>query len=104
MVSVDVIELVTNEGTKLGLRYAKVLGITLGAMDIIELDTYDGSDIGKSEFSTDENVDRKFEGLLLKAWLGSVVGLEFWRVIDTTLGVIEGLILGTYSGIELGLS
>ena len=44
-----------------------MLGITLGAMDGIEIDTYDGSDIGKSECSTDENVDRKFEGLLLKA-------------------------------------
>ena len=43
-----------------------MFGITLGAMDGIELGKYDGPDIGKSECSTDETVDRKFEGFLLK--------------------------------------
>ena len=36
------IDIVTNKGTKLGLRYGRVLGITLGDMDGFELGTYDG--------------------------------------------------------------
>ena len=41
-----------------------MLGTTLGALDGIPLVTYDGSDLGSSECSTDETADGKFEGLL----------------------------------------
>ena len=47
------LDIVTNKGTKLGLRYGRVLGKTLGAMDGDPLGTYDGSDLGSSQFPTD---------------------------------------------------
>ena len=46
--SLDVIEFVTNEVTKLGLRDGRVIRKTLGAMDGLSLVTYDGSDVGSS--------------------------------------------------------
>ena len=77
-----------------------MLGITLGVMDVLELVKYDGSEIGSSECSTDGTADGKFEGLLLLVQLGSVVGLEFGRVIGTTVVVLDGIILVTYVVIE----
>ena len=47
-VSVYVFELGTNEVAKLGLRYGRVLGKTLGAVDGLPLGTYDVSDLGLS--------------------------------------------------------
>ena len=57
-------------------------------MDGIELGKYDDSDIGSSQCSTDETVDKTVEIVLLKVLLGSVAGLDFGRVLDTTLVVI----------------
>ena len=39
------------------------------------------------------------EVLLLSVQLVSVVGLEFWRLFVTTLGLLNGLIIVTYVGI-----
>ena len=43
--SVYVLELDTNEGTKLGLRDVIVLGTILGTMYGLDISTYDGSDL-----------------------------------------------------------
>ena len=72
-------------------------------MDRPSLVTFNGSELGSSKCSSDGNMDGKSEGLLLGDLLGSVVRLEFERVIETTLGVLEVILLGTYFGIELGL-
>ena len=37
-----------------------VLVTTLGAMDVPPIGTYDGSDIGSSEYSSGGNIDGKF--------------------------------------------
>ena len=47
-VSIYVFELGTNEGDKLGLKYGRVLGKTIGAADGLPLGTYDVSDLGLS--------------------------------------------------------
>ena len=73
-------------------------------MDGLPLGTYDGSYIVSPECSTDGTIYGKFKGLLLRARLVSVVGLEFGRVIGTTLEVLDGILLGTYVLIYIVLS
>ena len=41
---------------------------------------------------------------MLKNKLGSVAGLEFGRVLGTSIVFIDGLIIGTYVAIVLGTS
>ena len=65
---------------------------------------YYGSELGSSDCSTYGNAYGKFEGLLLRVRLVSIVGIEFGRVLGTTLGVLDRLLLGKYVGIELGYS
>ena len=36
--------------------------------------------------------------------IGSVVELDFGRVLGKTIGFLDGILLGTYVGIELGFS
>ena len=79
-----------------------MLGITLGYLDVTELCTYKGSELESSKRSTDNIVYGKFDCLLIQFQLGSVVGLEFVRVLGTTLGVTDRILPGTYLGIDKG--
>ena len=48
-------------------RYrTSVLGITLGDLNVLDIGTYDGSELGLSKYSTDGTVDGNIEGLLLQ--------------------------------------
>ena len=64
-VSVDGIELGTNEGTKLGLRDGRVIGAIFCDTDGIPLGAYYGLDIGLLEGSTYRRTKSNLEGLLL---------------------------------------
>ena len=76
--------------------------------------TCNGIDIELSEHSNDGTIYGNFEGFLLGDWLGWLVGLElctngryepgFWygRAIDTILGDMDGIPLGTCDGTLIG--
>ena len=81
-----------------------MIGATIWAMYGIPLGTYDGSYIVSPEVSTVGTIYGKFKGFLLQDRLVSVVGLDIGKVIGTTIGVIDRLILGMYVGMEIGLS
>ena len=66
--SVNVIKLGSNEGIGLGKELGDLDGILPGKYDEIK--------VGSPEYYPDENIDSKFEGLLLGDWLVSVVLLD----------------------------
>ena len=79
IISVNVLKLDSNEGIGIG----KVLGALDG---LLPSNTY-GIKIESSECSADGNTHGKFEGLLLGAWLVSVVGLDLGINKGTELGL-----------------
>ena len=42
-----------------------------------------------------------FESWLIRVRLVSLVGLKFRRVLFTTLGVLDGILIGTFVGIYI---
>ena len=74
-------------------------------MDGFTLGTYDDTELGSLEGSTEGIIEVDFEGLLLDDWLGSVIALVigfnkvivlsswYGKVIGTTLGALVGLLL-----------
>ena len=69
--------------------------------------------LGSPEGSTEGTADSNLEGLLLGDWLvslygldivtnvGNEIGLSYGKVIDKTLGALDGISLGTYYGTVL---
>ena len=78
--------------------------LTIGAMHIFSLGTYDGTEM----VSTDGTSDGKFEVLLIDASLVSLDGIEVVYTEGTELWLSDGIVIGTtlgiYDGTELGLS
>ena len=63
---------------------------TLGALDGFTLGTYDCTQLGLSEGSSEGTADENLEGLLLGALIGSVNGFELVKNEDTEVGFCDG--------------
>ena len=68
---------------------------SLGDLDESKLGTYDGTDIGLQEGSTERTTSGKLKDLLLGDWLGSLDGIELGTNVDNELGLSDWKVLGT---------
>ena len=66
--------------------------------------TCDGIELWLSKCSNDWTIDGNFEGFLLGAWIGWVVGLELGKNGGSELGLWDGRLIGTILGAMDGLS
>ena len=76
---------------------------SFGALYGLTLVTYDGTDLGSPEGSTERTTDGNIEVLMLGNWLVSLYGIDIGTNVGNELGFYDEKVIGTKLGNLVGL-
>ena len=76
---------------------------SIGALYGLIIGTYDVTELGTLEVSTEVTTDGNLEGLFLRGWLVSIYGRDIGTNVGNELGLSDWKVLGRILGDIVGL-